>query len=248
MLTKCLIVVILAVAVVAEDSKVYKNQSQGYQSVTDNCNYFILSEAYIRQCSRSDPEITNCLKGALHHLRPYLATGIEEIQVGHLNLIMNLFKLFPNPPSISHPPTYSKMPSVEPFIMDHLQLQLTGGPQGYRVHLKNMEIYGASNFTVENLKLSENDKPFEARITIPKLNIKAKYSSTGVLIIIPASGSGDFSAIFDGVVASVRGTVRLDKRDAGTFMQVDTLDLELVVKKVRMHVSKIFNNSKLLSE
>lgn len=132
--------------------------------------------------------------------------------------------------------------------MDHLQLQLTGGPQGYRVHLKNMEIYGASNFTVETLKLSENGKPFEARIAIPKLNIKAKYSSTGVLIIIPASGSGDFSAIFDGVVASVRGTVRLDEREAGTFMQVDTLDLDLIVKKVRMHVSKIFNNSKLLSE
>lgn len=140
------------------------------------------------------------------------------------------------------------MPSVEPFIMDHLQLQLTGGPQGYRIHLRNMEVFGASNFTVEDLKLSEDGKPFEATIAIPKLTIRAKYQSTGVLIIIPASGNGDFGALFDGVIAKVRGQVSFDKRDAGTFMHVDTLDLDLAVKKVRMNVSKIFNNSKLLSE
>jgi hypothetical protein len=45
-------------------------------------------------------------------------------------------------------------------------------------------------------RLSENGKPFEARITIPKLTIKAKYTSSGVLIIIPASGTGEFDAIF----------------------------------------------------
>lgn len=140
------------------------------------------------------------------------------------------------------------MPSVEPFIMDHLQLQLTGGPQGYRVHLRNMEIFGASNFTLEELKLSENGKPFEATISIPRLNIRAKYQSTGVLIIIPASGNGDFAAIFDGVVAKVRGQVSFDKREEGLFMHIDALDLDLIVKKVRMNVSKIFNNSKLLSE
>lgn len=140
------------------------------------------------------------------------------------------------------------MPSVEPFIMDHLQLQLTGGPQGYRVHLRNMEIFGASNFTVEQIKLSEDGKPFEAQIAIPKLNIRAKYQSTGVLIIIPASGNGDFGAVFDGVIAKVRGYVSFDRRSEGSFMHVDSLDLDLHVKKVRMNVSKIFNNSKLLSK
>lgn len=44
------------------------------------------------------------------------------------------------------------MPTVEPFIMDTLSLQLTGGPQGYRISLKNMEIFGASNYTVHSIK------------------------------------------------------------------------------------------------
>lgn len=109
------------------------------------------------------------------------------------------------------------MPSVEPFVMDQLSLQLTGGPQGYRINLKNMQVFGASNFTVKTIKweesldlnllqlsnpihiyfrLSEGNKPFEARLTIPKLLIHAKYTSSGVLIIIPASGAGDFDAVF----------------------------------------------------
>lgn len=44
------------------------------------------------------------------------------------------------------------MPSVEPFVMDTLSLQLTDGPHGYRVNLKNMEVFGASNYTVKTIK------------------------------------------------------------------------------------------------
>jgi hypothetical protein len=44
--------------------------------------------------------------------------------------------------------------------------------------------------------LGEGTKPFEAVVTIPKLIIKAKYTSSGVLIIIPASGGGQFNAVF----------------------------------------------------
>lgn len=43
-------------------------------------------------------------------------------------------------------------------------------------------------------RLSKNGAPFEASINIPRLIIRAKYTSSGVLIIIPASGQGDFDA------------------------------------------------------
>jgi hypothetical protein len=44
------------------------------------------------------------------------------------------------------------MPSTEPFKMDTLSLALTGGPNGYRINLKDMEVFGASNFTVKTIK------------------------------------------------------------------------------------------------
>ncbi|XP_011309507.1 circadian clock-controlled protein [Fopius arisanus] len=80
---------------------------------------------YVKQCSRSDPQLQSCLIGALHHLRPYLKDGIPEIE----------------------------LPSVEPFKMDELTLSLTGGTNGYRVQLRELFVKGASNFTVKDIKL-----------------------------------------------------------------------------------------------
>lgn len=79
---------------------------------------------YIKQCYEGDPDIINCFIGAIHHLSPYLKAGIEEIE----------------------------MPSVEPFRLDELSLSLTGGPNGYKISLKDMDVFGASNYTVAKLK------------------------------------------------------------------------------------------------
>lgn len=91
-----------------------------------NATQIILSlfiAPYIKQCREKDPQLLECLKGALHHLSPYLATGIKEIE----------------------------LPSVEPFRMDELSLSLTDGPNGYKVSLSDIDIYGASNFTVKKI-------------------------------------------------------------------------------------------------
>lgn len=42
-------------------------------------------------------------------------------------------------------------------------------------------------------RLSENNKPFEARIFIPQLKIFSRYESSGMLFILPASGNGTFN-------------------------------------------------------
>lgn len=52
---------------------------------------FIAAE-YVKQCSKSDPQLKKCLIDALHHLRPYLKTGIPEIE----------------------------LPSVEPFLVSEI--------------------------------------------------------------------------------------------------------------------------------
>lgn len=136
-----------------------------------------------------------------------------------------------------------QLPPVEPFKMDSLSLQLTEGPQGYKITLKNMEAFGASNYKVESLKLGANGgEPFKARIIMPKLKIEAKYTSSGVLLIIPASGGGDFHAVFEGVTADLTGKTSA----RGAFLHVDSLSLVLDVKKVNMSISRAFNNNRIL--
>lgn len=79
---------------------------------------------YIKQCREDDPQLNECLIGAIHHLRPYLGTGIKEIEV----------------------------PTVEPFVIDELSLSLTSGPNGYKITLKDLQAFGASNYTLDHLK------------------------------------------------------------------------------------------------
>lgn len=175
---------------------------------------------YVKQCHEGDPQLIQCFIGALHHLRPYLATGIPEIE----------------------------LPSVEPFLMDELSLSLTSGPNGYKVTLKDIDVYGASNYTVETMKLAEGDKPFEARIRIPELRINAKYQSSGVLIILPASGSGTFHGVFDDVTAIVKGKVSSSNKDGLKYLHVESLVVDLDIRKVKMAVKRIYNNNRILIE
>lgn len=52
----------------------------------------------------------------------------------------------------------------------------------------------------------------------------------------------------DGVYADLNGIVSTEKRNGGTFMHVDKLNLILDVKKPKMSVAKIFNNNRILSK
>jgi hypothetical protein len=52
--------------------------------------------------------------------------------------------------------------------------------------------------------LSQGSAPFVAHIRIPELKINARYTSSGVLIILPASGQGNFHSTLGTYRASAR--------------------------------------------
>lgn len=57
--------------------------------------------------------------------------------------------------------------------MDELKLSLTGGANGYTIRLKELLVRGASNYTVEDIKLGS---PFEAVVRMPTLVLDAQYT------------------------------------------------------------------------
>lgn len=80
------------------------------------------------------------------------------------------------------------------------------------------------------------------------VHCKIEFFSSGILIILPASGNGTFHARFDDVRALVKGTVSTRVRDGKTYLNVENLDVDLAVKNVHMRVRKIFNNNRILTE
>lgn len=82
----------------------------------------LLTASFIKQCRSED--LAKCFLTGLQYIRPFLAKGIPEIG----------------------------MPSAEPLKIDELSLSLTTGPNGYKVTLRDIDVFGASNFSATNLK------------------------------------------------------------------------------------------------
>ncbi|XP_014210434.1 circadian clock-controlled protein-like [Copidosoma floridanum] len=138
-----------------------------------------------------------------------------------------------------------ELPTVEPFYMDELKLSLTGGRNGYTVRLRDLYVKGASNYTVVGIKLGSS---FEAKIHMPKLLLAAQYTSSGVLLILPASGNGTFQAKFEDVSVLLGGNVSTHPRDNKTYLNVDNLNVILKVKDIHMRVRNIFHGNRILTE
>lgn len=80
------------------------------------------------------------------------------------------------------------------------------------------------------------------------MRITSKYASSGVLIILPASGNGTFHAVFNDVSTICRGYVSKSRRNGAEYLNIDSMDLDLEVKHVRMMVKKVYNSNRILSE
>ena len=96
--------------------------------------------------------------------------------------------------------------------------------------------------------MANGKKPFETKIVFPKLRIASRYSSSGVLIILPATGNGTFHGVLGDVTTVCRGYVSIKKRNGVDYMRIDSMDLDMDVKTVRMMVKKVHNSNKILSE
>jgi hypothetical protein len=50
------------------------------------------------------------------------------------------------------------------------------------------------------------------------------------------------------IIATVQGTISSNQRQGRDYLHVDTLDIDLNIKTVRMLVKKVFNNNRILSK
>lgn len=69
--------------------------------------------------------------------------------------------------------------------MDELTLSLTGGTNGYKIQLRDLYVKGASNYSVEDIKLGS---PFQAIIRMPALILDAHYSRYVIIRLLNKRG------------------------------------------------------------
>ncbi|XP_041973774.1 uncharacterized protein LOC121729361 [Aricia agestis] len=156
---------------------------------------------YFPQCKRNDPQIEKCILDAVEVLKPKLLEGIPEVAV----------------------------PSIEPFSLPTLKLDRNAPSLRLKANVKNMKVYGGSNYKIEKFKLNLNNKYVaELKLSLPRVHVTADYDVRGSQVLtVDINGKGRMKCNFTNIVAVVKGTAKEIEKDGVKYLQVDKIIAKL---------------------
>lgn len=183
-------------------------------------SYVLETPEYILPCSRSDPKLNDCVKRLFNHLRPYLIRGIPEIEV----------------------------PPVEPLSINKLYMENGHGPVRVRAAFNNVTAFGASNYSINNVKADVAHWKIELHLTIPRIEVKGQYEVTGNVLLFPVRSKGDFWAAFSDIksVATINGHEIV--QDGIKFLKIQSIGADFALGKSRFKIRDVINKSSILGE
>ncbi|XP_060651063.1 protein takeout [Drosophila nasuta] len=174
---------------------------------------------YLQQCPRDEAAINECLRDSGNKLVHYLQKGIPELDIYE----------------------------IEPVVIDEIGIVLGSGPDGYRALFRNIQAFGVSNITVTNVRSDLDSLQFQLTCEIPRIRVKAQYRSTGVLILVKASGAGDYWGEYEGVKAKIYFKALANEGpDGRTYLSTDSVKMDFNVKDIQMGVDNIANGNSVI--
>ncbi|XP_063224913.1 uncharacterized protein LOC134532402 [Bacillus rossius redtenbacheri] len=173
---------------------------------------------FIHQCSKSDPQVNECMREAANHLVANFRRGIPELG-------------------------YKE---VEPIVIDEISIALGSGPDGYRGTFKDIEAFGVSNLTVVAVRSDLDSLQFQLSFYIPKISVRAGFRSSGVLIMVQASGGGDYWGEYEGVKAKVYFRAKPHVYRGRRYLVNEELKMDFAVRSIRMGIENIHNGNTVI--
>ncbi|KAL6428583.1 hypothetical protein ACFW04_007898 [Cataglyphis niger] len=139
-------------------------------------------------------------------------------------------------------------PEVEPIILDELHISLGGGPDGYRGQFKNITARGVSTLRINGLRtrLSDDEVQLQLALSIPKIRAAARYRSSGTLILVQASGAGDYWGEYEGVKAKVFIRAKPFLVEGRRYLRLQQLKMDFSVQNIKMGVENVRDTNSIL--
>ncbi|GJQ85144.1 hypothetical protein Trydic_g9141 [Trypoxylus dichotomus] len=173
---------------------------------------------FIKPCHKRDPNVNKCLQKSANFLMSNIRRGIPELQL--------------TPP--------------EPIIIDEIGLALGTGPDGYRATFRNIKAYGISNLTITAIRSDLPTYQYQLSFAVPKISVRAQFQSSGILILVPASGGGDYWGEYSGARAKVYVRCKPVERYGRTYLQLEQMKFDFSVKDIKMGVENVHNSNSVI--
>ncbi|CAG9576126.1 unnamed protein product [Danaus chrysippus] len=175
---------------------------------------------YLLPCSRSDPDLDNCIKRSFNHLRPYLARGLTDLDV----------------------------PPVEPLFIDKLVMENDAGPVRVRATFSNITVVGPSNYTVTKIRSDLKKLRIDMGLVLPRIEVTGHYEVMGQVLLFPVRSQGDFWASFNDVVAIVKIFGKEIEKENVKYMTADRMMVDFKLKSSRFKVRDTVNHGSVIGE
>ncbi|XP_011631191.1 protein takeout [Pogonomyrmex barbatus] len=175
---------------------------------------------FLEPCSKNDPRLEACLTRTANTLAEHFREGLP--QLGY--------------------------PEVEPIILDELHIALGGGPNGYRAQFKDITARGVSALRITGLRtrLSDDEIQLQLAFSIPRIRAAARYRSSGTLILVQASGAGDYWGEYEGVKAKVFIRAKPFLYESRRYLRLQQLKMDFSVQNIKMGVENVRDSNSIL--
>lgn len=131
---------------------------------------------YLHICRKSDPDLVGCMKTSIETIRPFLVSGIPELDI----------------------------PTIEPMRIGDLLVSENTQGNGLRITAKDIDSYGSSNFVIKSLEVVEYGKQYAVEVFFPRLRVEGTYDIGGQLLLLPIRGNGKFVGNFSDCTGNAR--------------------------------------------
>ncbi|XP_026280272.1 protein takeout-like [Frankliniella occidentalis] len=175
--------------------------------------------SFVPICSRSDPQLAECIRKATVTLQPYIARGIPELNI----------------------------PSVSPLNIPMVKLEQGTGAVNYKLKLTNLKIYGLGEYKFQQVRFIEKDLKIDGNVDIPDLYLESDYVIDGRALVVPIRGEGIFTANLTNTKASVDIQLNLVKRKNGEYIRPTETRVSLTIGGAKAHFGNLFNGDPILS-
>jgi len=175
---------------------------------------------YIHICKRTDPHVAKCIRESVEVLKPRLKSGIPELNV----------------------------PSIEPLHIDKIEIFRGDGSSNFKAYLKNVKVYGASNFKITKIKLNIDKNAYRVGIQFPVLTLEGEYDVDARVLVVPIKGTGKFSANCTNPEGQAVLKGQLIDKDGHREIRFTSFDFAIKIGDYNVHLDNLFDGDEVLSQ
>ncbi|KAK2704778.1 protein takeout-like [Artemia franciscana] len=175
----------------------------------------------VRKCNLDNRASLNaCFTRQMEDLRPFMTTGIPELNV----------------------------PVLDPMVIPVINFRQPTGPVSINAKFNQVQVKGMAKFTDAQVRVDPDRMRMDVFLRIPELRSTGNYEINGNVFVLPVSGTGSSWSILNGVTATGGSDLEIVGRRPNEFLRAKNTQINFKIDKTRIRLNNLFNGDQILGD